>query len=74
MACILSSLLDVLISQALSRLAGESSLLLGLQSKLPQLAADLTAPMRMYGIGFLSAGIVLIIISVLFRTPEASFT
>jgi hypothetical protein len=69
-ACILGSLLDVLISQALSRLAGESSLLLGLQAKLPQLAADLTAPVRMYGIGFLSAGVVLIIISVLFRLPE----
>jgi hypothetical protein len=69
-AGILGSLLDILISQALSRLAGESSLLLGLQAKLPQLAADLTAPIRMYGVGFLSAGIVLIIISVLFRTPE----
>jgi len=73
-AGILGSLLDVLISQALSRLASESSMLLGLEAKLPQLAADLTAPIRMYGIGFLGAGIVLIIISVLFRTPEASFT
>ncbi len=73
-AGILGSLLDVLISQALSRLAGESSMLLGLQAKLPQLAADLTAPIRMYGIGFLSVGILLIIISVLFRSPEASFT
>ncbi|MBM3141426.1 MAG: hypothetical protein FJ005_00055 [Chloroflexi bacterium] len=70
--CILGSLLDLLISQALSRLAGESSMLFGLQAKLPQLAADLTPPMRMYGIGFLSAGIVLIIISVLFRSPETS--
>ena len=69
-AGILGSLLDVLIIQALSRLAGESSLLLGLEAKLPQLAADLTAPVRMYGIGFLSAGIVLTIISVLFRSPE----
>jgi len=73
-AGILGSLLDVLISQALSRLAGESSMLLGLQAKLPQLAADLTAPIRMYGIGFLSAGIVLTTISVLFRAPETSFT
>jgi hypothetical protein len=70
-ACILGSLLDVLIIQALSRLAGESSLLLGLQAKLPQLAADLTAPVRMYGIGFLSAGVVLVVISVLFRSPKA---
>jgi len=69
-AGILGSLLDVLIIQALSRLAGESSLLLGLQAKLPQLAADLTAPIRMYGIGFLSAGVVLVVISVLFRSPE----
>jgi len=69
-AGILGSLLDVLIIQAFSRLAGESSLLLGLQAKLPQLAADLTAPIRMYGIGFLSAGVVLVVISVLFRSPE----
>jgi len=71
-ACILGPLLDVFIIQALSHLAGESSMLLGLQAKLPQLAADLTSPMRMYGIGFLSAGVVLIIISFLFRTPEVS--
>jgi len=71
-AGILGSLLDVLLIQALSRLAGESSMLFGLQAKLPQLAADLTAPMRMYGIGFLVSGIVLIIISVLFRSPETS--
>jgi hypothetical protein len=71
-AGILGSLLDVLIIQALSRLAGESSMLFGLQAKLPQLAADLTSPMRMYGIGFLVSGIVLIIISVLFRSPETS--
>ena len=69
-AGILGSLLDVLIIQALSRLAGESSLLLGLEAKLPQLAADLTAPIRIYGIGFLSAGVVLVVISVLFRAPE----
>ena len=69
-AGILGSLLDVLIIQLLSRLAGESSLLLGLQAKLPQMAADLTAPIRMYGIGFLSAGVVLVVISVLFRSPE----
>jgi len=69
-ACILGSLLDVLIVQFLSRLAGESSMLLGLEAKLPQLASDLTAPIRMYGIGFLSAGVVLVIISALFRAPE----
>ncbi len=69
-AGILGSLLDVLIIQLLSRLAGESSLLLGLEAKLPQLAADLTAPIRMYGIGFLSTGVVLVVISILFRLPE----
>ena len=71
-ACILGPLLDVFIIQALSRLVGESGILFGLQAKLPQLAADLMSPMRMYGIGFLSAGVVLIIISFLFRTPEIS--
>ncbi|MCJ7654004.1 MAG: hypothetical protein MUO97_01680, partial [Dehalococcoidia bacterium] len=71
-AGILGSLLDVWLIQALSRLAGESSMLLGLEAKLPQLAADITAPVRMYGIGFLSAGIVLTVISFLFRTPKAS--
>jgi len=68
-ACVLDSLLDVWIVQALSRLVAESSLLLGLEAKLPQLAADFMAPIRMYGIGFLSAGIVLVIISFLFRPP-----
>ena len=69
-AGIVGSLLDVLIIQVLSRLAGESSLLLGLEDKLPQLASDFTAPIRMYGIGFLGAGVVLTVISVLFRSPE----
>jgi len=68
-ACIIGSLLDVWLVQALSRLVGESSMLLGLQSKLPQLASDLTAPVRMYGIGFLGSGIVLVAISFLFRLP-----
>jgi hypothetical protein len=70
-ACIVGSLLDVLIAQALSRLVGESSILLGLQSKLPQLASDLTSPVRMYGIGFLGSGVVLVAISFLFRAPES---
>ncbi|MBN2463040.1 MAG: hypothetical protein JXB43_05510 [Dehalococcoidia bacterium] len=69
-ACIISSLLDVWIAQALSRLVGESSILLGLEAKLPQLAADFMAPVRMYGIGFLVSGIVLVVISFLFRSPE----
>ncbi len=70
-ACIIGSLLDVWLVQALSRLVGESSILLGLQSKLPQLANDLTAPVRMYGIGFLVSGIVLVAISFLFRSQES---
>jgi hypothetical protein len=69
-ACILGPLLDVFIVQVLSRLAAESDMLLGLEAKLPQLASDLTAPIRMYGIGFLSAGVVLTVISFLFRPPE----
>jgi hypothetical protein len=69
-ACILGPLLDVFIIQVLSRLAAESNMLLGLEAKLPQLASDLTAPIRMYGIGFLSAGVVLTVISFLFRPPE----
>ena len=70
LACILGSLFDVLIIQVLSRLVSESSLLLGLEAKLPQLASDLTAPIRMYGIGFLISGVVLVIVSFLFRSPE----
>lgn len=70
-ACIIGSLLDVWLVQALSRLVGESSILLGLQSKLPQLASDLTAPVMRYGIGFLVSGVVLIAISFLFRSPAA---
>jgi len=69
-ACVVGSLLDVWIVQALSRLAGESSMLLGLEVKLPQLAADFTAPVRMYGIGFLVSGVVMVVISFLFRSPE----
>jgi hypothetical protein len=69
-ACILGPLLDVFIIQILSRIVSESSMLLGLEAKLPQLASDLTAPIRTYGIGFLISGVVLVIISFLFRSPE----
>jgi hypothetical protein len=71
-ACILGPLLDYLIIQVLSQVVGSSGLLAGLQAKLPQLAADLTAPVRAYGIGFLISGIALIVISVLFRSKQAS--
>jgi hypothetical protein len=71
-ACILGPLLDYLIVQLLSQITGSSGALSELQSKLPQLAADLTAPLRSYGIGFLISGIALIVISVLFRSKQMS--
>jgi hypothetical protein len=71
-ACILGPLLDYLIIQVLSQVMGSSAVLSGLQTKLPQLVADLTAPVRTYGIGFLISGIALIVISVLFRSKQAS--
>jgi hypothetical protein len=71
-ACILGPLLDYLIVQVLSQFIGSSGMLFGLQSKLPQLAADLTAPVRTYGIGFLISGSALIVISVLFRSKQVS--
>jgi hypothetical protein len=71
-ACILVPLLDYLIIQVLSQVMGSSGVLPGLQAKLPQLAADLTAPVRSYGIGFLISGIALIVISVWFRSKQVS--
>jgi hypothetical protein len=73
-ACILGPLLDYLIIQVLSQAMGSSGVLSGLQAKLPQLAADLTAPVRTYGIGFLISGSALIVISVLFRSAQPSQT
>jgi hypothetical protein len=69
-ACILGPLLDYLIVRVLGQFIGTSGLTSGLQAKLPQLVADLTAPVRMYGIGFLISGIALIVISVLFRSKQ----
>jgi hypothetical protein len=69
-ACILGPLLDYLIVQVLGQFIGTSGLTSGLQAKLPQLVADLTAPVRMYGIGFLVSGIALTVISVLFRSKQ----
>jgi hypothetical protein len=71
-ACILGPLLDYLIVQVLGQFAGTSGLTSGLQAKLPQLVADLTAPVRMYGIGFLVSGIALLVISILFRSKQVS--
>lgn len=71
-ACILGPLLDYLIVQVLGQFIGTSGLTSELQAKLPQLAADLAAPVRMYGIGFLISGVALIVISVLFRSKQVS--
>jgi hypothetical protein len=71
-ACILGPLLNYLIIQLLNQALGSFDLLLGLQIKLSQLAADLTAPVRTYGIGFLISGVALIVISVLFRSSLRS--
>jgi hypothetical protein len=71
-ACILGPLLDYLIVQVLGQFIGTSGLTSGIQAKLSQLVADLTAPVRMYGIGFLVSGIALIVISVLFKSPQVS--
>ena len=68
--CTLGPLLNYLIIQLLTQALGSFDLLLGLQTKLSQLAADLTAPVRMYGIGFLISGVALIVISVLFSSPQ----
>lgn len=70
--CILGSLLDVLVAKAIGCLAGESGGLFELQTKVPQLARDLIAPARSYGIAFLSAGIVLVLISLQFRPSATS--
>ena len=67
----ITALFSRLITGAISRLAGQSDILFELQPKLSQLVTDVMAPLQMYGIGFLIAGIALIIISVLLRSPEA---
>ena len=68
----ITALLSRFIPAAISRLAGQSDILFELQPKLSQLVADAMAPLQMYGIGFLIAGIALVIVSVLFRRQEAS--
>ena len=67
----LATLLSRFIPAAISRLAGQSDILFELQPKLSQLVTDVIAPLQMYGIGFLIAGIALIVISFLLRSPEA---
>jgi hypothetical protein len=68
--CILGPLLDTLIIRVLSQALSSVGVLSGLQDKLPQLASDLIAPIRAYGIGFLGSGIVLVAISFLFRSSQ----
>jgi hypothetical protein len=70
--CTLGPLLNYLIIQLLSQAIGSFDLLFGLQAKLSQLAADLTSPVRTYGIGFLISGVALIVISVLLRSKQVS--
>jgi len=67
----LATLLSRFITGAISSLAGQSDILFELQPKLSQLVTDVMAPLQMYGIGFLIAGIALIVISLLLRSPEA---
>ena len=69
--CILASMLHALLAQLLGQVVGLSGFMPGVQANLIQLVADLTAPVRMYGIGFLVSGILLIVISVLFRSLES---
>ncbi len=68
--CTLGPLLNYLLVQFLSQAVGSFGLA-GLQIKLNQLASDLTAPVRMYGIGFLISGAALIVISFLFRPARS---
>ena len=70
LVCILGPLLNYLITQLIDQAIGSFGILSGLQTKLSQLASDLTAPVRTYGIGFLISGIALIVISVLYRSPQ----
>ena len=67
----ITALFSRFIPGAISRLAGQSDILFELQPKLSQLVTDVMAPLQMYGIGFLIAGIALIVISFLLRSPEA---
>ncbi len=70
--CVLGPLLNYLVIQLVDQVIGSFGILSGLQAKLAQLAADLTSPVRTYGIGFLISGIALIVISVLYRSPQPS--
>lgn len=64
----------VIISRAGDTIANllpiNNELIPGLQEKLAQLVTEVTAPLLIYGIAFLITGIILIIISVLVKSPE----
>jgi hypothetical protein len=70
--CTLGPLLNYILVQFLSQAIGSFGVLTGLQIKLPQLVSDLTAPVRSYGIGFLVAGIALVVVSVLLTSTRRS--
>ncbi len=55
----------------INQFAGEADFLFKLQGMIYQFIIDCTAPLLIFGIGFLIAGIVLIILSVLLKSPEA---
>jgi hypothetical protein len=70
--CTLGPLVNYILVQFLSQAIGSFGVLTGLQTKLPQLVSALTAPVRSYGIGFLVAGITLVVVSVLLRSAKRS--
>lgn len=72
----ISFIIDVLLSRYLSpslisSLANQGAIPFELQGKLSQLVIDIVAPLQVWGIGFLVAGIMLLVISVLFKSPDA---
>ena len=68
--CALGPLLNYLVVHFLGQGIGSVGLLTDLQPKLIQLVSDAMAPLRWYGIGFLAAGIMLVVVSFLFGSGE----
>lgn len=69
-ACVLGSLLDILASQAFSELTIGAGVPSEIQTRLPQLVGDLVMPLRMYGLGFLTVGLAMIIILVVLHYSQ----
>ena len=70
----MAGILSYLSTIAASRLASqvvEADIPIELQAKLVQFVSDSTFPLQMYGIGFLIAGIGLIICSLLLKSRNA---